>query len=106
MTVQPGVSGNPVGRPKGSYGGRIAALAAMDQMLGKKKKQVALVKALEAEFDKDPVTFFKTFVMPLLPKESKVQLDKEDGIIRWQSLLGPGDSKPPASLEATEAQRK
>ena len=88
-----GRSGNPRGRPKGSYGGRIQALATLDRMMGKKRCQKELEKALEAYFMADPVTFFKTIIMPLLPKESKLQLDKEDGVIRWQSLLGPGDSK-------------
>ena len=93
MSFEPGVSGNPAGRPKGSYGGRIAALAALDRMLGKKRNQSKLVKALEEHFEQDPVRFFKTIVMPLLPKESKVQLDKDDCVIRWRSLLGPGDEE-------------
>ena len=93
MAFQPGQSGNPAGRPKGSYGGRIKALAALDKMLGRKKSQDALVKALQLEFDKDPVRFFKTIVMPLLPKESKLQLDRE-GVIQWRSLLGTGDPPP------------
>jgi hypothetical protein len=89
---QPGVSGNPVGRPKGSYGGRIQALAALDRMLGKKKNQSVLVKALEQEFVADPVRFFKTVVMPLLPRESKLKLD-QDGTVRWRSLLGAGEEE-------------
>ncbi len=84
-----GQSGNPRGRPKGAYGGRIQALATLDQILGRKKNLVALEKALEAEFKKDPVRFFKGIIMPLLPKESKLELDR-DGVIRWQSLLGGG----------------
>ena len=95
---QPGVSGNPRGRPKGSYGGRIQALATLDRMLGKKKNQAALVKALEKDFAQDPVRFFKTVIMPLLPRESKLRLDQE-GAIEWRSLLGAGD-EPPAALEA------
>ena len=91
MMFQPGQSGNPAGRPKGSYGGRIKALAALDKMLGRKKCETALVRALETELEKDPVRFFKTIVMPLLPKESKLQLDQE-GVIQWRSLLGTGDS--------------
>ena len=90
MSFEPGVSGNPVGRPKGSYGGRIKALAALDRMLGKKRNESKLVKALEVEFGKDPVRFFKTIIMPLLPKESKVNMDKEC-VIRWRSMMGPGD---------------
>jgi hypothetical protein len=87
---QPGVSGNPDGRPKGSSGGRVQALAALDVMLAKRKNQRALVKALESEFLDNPVRFFKTIIMPLLPREAKLSLD-HDGVIRWQSLLGQGD---------------
>ncbi|MCH8512308.1 MAG: hypothetical protein LAT83_11740 [Kiritimatiellae bacterium] len=87
MSFQTGESGNHRGRPKGSYGGRIQALAALDRMLGKKRNQAVLSKALEDEFVKDPVRFFKTFVMPLLPRESKLKLD-EEGVVQWRSLLG------------------
>ncbi len=82
-----GQSGNPVGRPKGSYGGRIQALASLDKIVGRRKNLAALEKALEVEFAKDPVRFFRSIIMPLLPKESKLELDR-DGVIRWQSLLG------------------
>ena len=86
MQFEPGVSGNPSGRPKGSSGGRVQALAALDVMLAKRKNQKALVQALEKEFLGDPVRFFKSIIMPLLPREAKLSLD-HDGVIRWQSLL-------------------
>ena len=82
-----GQSGNPVGRPKGAYGGRIQALASLDRILGKRKNLASLERALEREFLKNPVAFFKGIIMPLLPKESKLELDG-DGVIRGQSLLG------------------
>lgn len=85
-----GERGNPVGRPKGAYGGRIQALAALDKILGRKKNMASLEKALEVEFNRDPVRFFKEIIMPLLPKESKLELDR-DGVIRWQSLLGKAE---------------
>ena len=84
-----GQSGNPAGRPKGSYGGRIQALASLDKVIGKRKNLASLEKALELEFRRDPVRFFRSIIMPLLPKESKLELDR-DGVIRWQSLLGGG----------------
>ena len=84
-----GNSGNPVGRPKGSYGGRIQALAGLDQLLSKKKNQRALIVALEAELQANPVRFFKTVIMPLLPRETKLAFD-HDGVIQWRSLLGVG----------------
>ena len=86
-----GVSGNPRGRPKGAYGGRIQALAALDEMLGKKKNRHRLRRALEADLQKDPVRFFKTVIMPLLPREAKLSLD-HDGIVEWRSLLGTAGS--------------
>lgn len=91
MSFEPGQSGNPKGRPKGSYGGRIQALAALDKMLARRKNQSALVKALEKEFEADPVRFFKTIIMPLLPRESKLRFDQE-GVVEWRSLLGAGTS--------------
>lgn len=88
-----GKSGNPSGRPKGALGGRARALAGLDKMLAQRKNVDVLVKALEEEFRADPVRFFKTVVMPLLPKESKV--DVGGGIVRWQSLLEAGPSSAP-----------
>lgn len=87
MEFQAGKSGNPEGRPKGSYGGRIQALAGLDRLLGRKKNQKALIAALERDLLKDPVRFFKTVIMPLLPKESKLSFD-HDGVVKWKSLLG------------------
>lgn len=82
-----GKSGNVAGRPKGSFGGRIQALAGLDKLLGKNKNQRALIAALEKDLQKDPVRFFKTVIMPLLPRESKLSFD-HDGVIQWKSLIG------------------
>ena len=46
MKFQSGQSGNPGGRPKGSYGGRMLALAGLDKLLARKKNQRALIAAL------------------------------------------------------------
>ena len=92
MQFQPGQSGNPSGRRKGSYGGRIQALALLDRILAKSKNKAMLEKALEQEFKSNPMRFFKNVIMPLLPKESKLSVD-QDGIVEWKSLLGdePGE---------------
>ncbi len=65
---QPGISGNPRGRPKGPGGGRAQALAALDRMLGKEENQQTLFEALEKEFRTDPVRFFRNTVVPLIPR--------------------------------------
>jgi len=91
VKFQAGESGNTNGRPKGSYGGRILALATLDKLLARKKNQKALIVALEKDFQGNPVRFFKTVIMPLLPKESKLSFDHE-GVIQWRSLLG-GDAE-------------
>lgn len=95
MQFEAGQSGNPVGRPKGSYGGRIMALASLDRLLAKKKNQKALMDALEKDLLKDPVYFFKTVVMPLLPREAKLSFDR-DGIVEWKTLVEafPKESSP------------
>jgi len=95
MSFETGESGNPNGRPKGSYGGRIMALASLDTLLAKKKNQKALMAALEKDLLKDPVRFFKTVIMPLLPREAKLSFD-HDGVIQWKSLLGGDPVGDPA----------
>ena len=82
-----GKSGNPIGRPKGSFGGRVMALASLDRLLAKKKNQRALIQALERDLQADPVRFFRNVIMPLLPREGRLSFD-HDGVIQWRSLLG------------------
>lgn len=86
-SFKPGESGNPAGRPKGAGGGRTLALANLDKMVARPRNQELLIRALEREFKKDPVGFFRTMIMPLLPKEAKVSVD-HDGIVEWRSLVG------------------
>ena len=62
------------------------ALASLDRLLAKKKNQKALMDALEKDLLKDPVYFFKTVVMPLLPREAKLSFDR-DGIVEWKTLV-------------------
>jgi hypothetical protein len=82
-----GMSGNPKGRPKGTGGGRSQALFMIDALIAKKKNMTAIAGALERDLHKDPVGFFKTIVMPLLPKEGKLAVEG-DGIVMWRNLLG------------------
>jgi hypothetical protein len=93
MPFKAGQSGNPKGRVKGSYGGRIQALAVLDEIMAHSQRRKKLAQAMIDEFDKNPLHFFKTVIMPLLPKESKMQVD-HDGVIEWKSLLGdePGEA--------------
>jgi hypothetical protein len=72
--------------------GGFRPMAKLDQIMGRKRNLAVLEKALEAEFKRDPVRFFKGIILPLLPKESKLELDR-DGVVRWQSLLGGGGEK-------------
>jgi hypothetical protein len=87
MKFQPGQSGNPLGRRKGSCGGRAQALAIMDRMLAKSKNKEQLEEEMEEEFRKGAMKFFKNFIMPLMPKESKLAVEN-DGIVMWRNLLG------------------
>ncbi len=84
---KPGQSGNPKGRAKGSYGGRIQALAVLDRMMADKKRQQALMRSFVKEFDEGPSKFFKNVIAPLLPKEARMQVE-HDGIVMWRNLLG------------------
>ncbi len=92
-----GKSGNPRGRAKGSYGGRIQALAVLDRLMAKSGNRKLLAVALQKEFKEDPSRFFKSVIMPLLPKESKVAVDRE-GVITWRSLISGENSEASGPL--------
>jgi len=96
MKFEKGKSGNPsglskmrvgrvggVGRPRS---GRMEALEALDGLLGRSKSRRMLMAALAKALKADPIGFFKTIIMPLLPKESKVSV-ANDGIVEWKSLV-------------------
>jgi len=93
MKFEAGKSGNPsgkpkrkVGRPPGSVSGRAQALKLLDGFLTKSTSKRAINAALAEELKARPIEFFKTIIMPLLPKESKVSV-ANDGIVEWKSLV-------------------
>ena len=85
MTFQPGQSGNPAGRPKGTRSGRSQALSVIDALLKDAGNQEILREGLQKRLAKDPVWFFRRIIMPLLPKESSLQIE-HDGVIEWRLL--------------------
>ena len=86
MPFKPGQSGNVRGRPKGSIGGRMVALGVLDRLLATTKNKRKIAEALQADIDANPIKFFKTVIMPLLPKEAKLAV-QGDNVIEWRSLL-------------------
>jgi hypothetical protein len=83
------------------------ALAELDRILAQSRNKKLLGRALEKEFRADPSRFFKTVIMPLLPRESKLAVDHE-GVIQWRSLLagasgGGGSEECRASGEVSRA---
>lgn len=82
---QPGQSGNPAGARKS---GRTLALQLLDEILTSAPNQHTLKKAMQEAFDKNPMRFFESIVMPLLPKAVVGELDLGDRVVQWKSLLG------------------
>jgi len=70
---KPGQPGGP-GRP---IGGRRKTLDSLDAMLANEKNLIKFEKALQDEFDKDPLKFWKEYAFPLLPRN--IELTGFDG---------------------------
>ena len=77
MQFQPGQSGNPNGRPKGSVGGRAKALAVLVKILGKEKNLETLERALQTAFDSNPIKFLEDYGIDLAPKEHRGESNVE-----------------------------
>ena len=75
---QPGVSGNPRGRPKGSLGGRARALQVLDQLLAESESLDALRDAWRQELARDPLGFWRRYCVPLLPRGARLELVGEE----------------------------
>lgn len=78
MAFTKGQSGNPAGRPKGSVGGRHALLMELDAVAAEPEVKARFIEALREAFLKEPLTTFRTFIAPLLPKS--IELGGEIGI--------------------------
>lgn len=62
------------GRPKGSLNGRAEALRLLDEILKDKRYQFLMKQAMAKKLEENPVWFFQKIIMPLLPKQSHVEL--------------------------------
>jgi len=89
--------GNPggPGRPPGSWSGRRRAVQIIDEILADAGNAEALRAALQRRFDRDPVRFWLRIGAPLLPRESKLELDstQEIGQAVYLALLRMNDTE-------------
>jgi hypothetical protein len=86
MPFEPGQSGNPAGRPKGTTSGRLAALSELDQLLNEPEVRAAVRDGLRAALLRDPAAFFLRFVVPLLPKQASLPMPAQEGGLPWRTL--------------------
>ncbi len=93
----PGISGNPKGRPPSQRVGRAGALALLDDILAEAETKNRMREALRTYIRQRPVAAFKTLVMPLLPKDVRVDLGGERVIV-WKSFLSDTGLTPDNSL--------
>ncbi len=95
-----GVSGNPVGRPKGLLTGRARALYALDQVVSRDENVALIEETLNKTLREKPMWFFVNIIMPLLPKETKGVLETGDRVLEWKSLVSAA-AEAGAQLERT-----
>ena len=81
---QKGNAGGP-GRPSGSLSGRGKLLGVLDQMLAEAGNLELFRQKIREKFNEDPLAFFKTYVMPLLPKD--INLELSGGIKRTEEYV-------------------
>lgn len=74
------------GRPRGSVSGRGRALQILDEIMAEEENLALLKKALQANFEANPMRFFRQIIMPLLPKDVVLNMG-EPATVKWTSLL-------------------
>ena len=98
---KPGQSGSPKGPARGTkHGGRMNALRTLDKLLNRSGNMEKLERSLQRRFNRDPVAFFESFVMPLLPKQAMGVLESGGRVIEWRGMSSvAGDEPPPLALD-------
>lgn len=84
---QPGQSGNPAGRPKGITTGRTQAVALLDDVLKEPDVRRVMREKLRAYILDDPVRAFRKLVIPLLPREARMEVGDSVRVVVWKSIL-------------------
>ena len=83
---QPGHSGNPTGKKPLSRCGRQAALSLLDEILSEQETKARMKAALRGYIMQRPVAAFKSLVMPLLPKDVRVDVSSQRVVV-WRSFM-------------------
>ena len=98
----PGNPGSGIGR---GLCGRSKAIRTLDAMLAVEGNQLKLKAALQAAFDKNPLKFFRTIIMPLLPKETRMEMASE-GKVLWTRISEayPPPEEPVEVIDADAVQ--
>ncbi len=60
-------------------------MAALDRFMARRENIAALELALKKEFDKDAAGFMRNYIMPLLPKEAKMDVAAKT-VVEWKTL--------------------
>ena len=80
--------------------GRKAALACLDSLLLDEINMQKLRLALQDRFEEDPATFFRQFVMPLLPREAQLRGEGANNtLINISMVEAPIDTLEPISAQ-------
>jgi len=66
---------NPNGRPKGSVSGRAKAVQLVDAICADENNLRLLKKAMQEEFEQNPMGFFRNIIVPLAPKITAIDVD-------------------------------
>ena len=83
-------SSQPSG-PPARVSGRTRAVLLIEGLLSKCENLVKLDQAFQAEFDRDPTRFYRTYIVPFLPKDSRgVAEVKLPIVIHFTNTPAPG----------------
>ena len=58
----------------------------LDAILNEAENQELIGAAIRASIRKDPMKFFRSIIMPLLPRDLTLKFG-EEGIVQWTSIL-------------------
>lgn len=104
-TLMPGAHTDPGHGNVNRYTGRAKALRVLDAMLSEAPTLQALKDDLRAKLQQDPTAFFRTIVMPNLPREALLRLEAEatqSGAPPILVTLTPREELPPDPDEPDE----